>query len=317
METNKKKFELIIHPHELTDRWVELAKKLKLDRLSIHPVGGMSAHETLQKLMETVKDAEFRKQVDKLNDAGIEVGYEFHALSYLLPRDLFETNPEYFRVDDKGNRTTWGNFCFSNANARAIICKNAVNLARELYGSCNEYYFWLDDAKRLSCHCDECKKHSFAHHQLKLMNEIARELRCENPDAKVCYLAYYEGVAIPEDITPEEGVFVEYAPFERYLEPDTFSLEGEYLELVKRIMEYFGKKDSKVLEYWYDNSFYYRRAGNKIVEFTPNNPSITEDFEFYKELGFERYSSFACNLCDEYVKMFGEPDFSAVENRKV
>lgn len=317
METKKRKFELIVHPHELTDRWVELAKKLKLDRLSIHPVGGMNAHETLQKLMETVKDEEFRKQVDKLNEAGIEVGYEFHALSYLLPRELFKTNPEYFRINIKEERTAWGNFCFSNPEARSIICKNAVKLAKELYGSCHEYYFWLDDAKRLSCYCDECKKHSFAYHQLKLMNEIVRELRREIPDAKVCYLAYYDGVAIPEDITPEEGVFVEYAPFERYLEPDTFAFDGEYLELVKKIIDFFGKTDSKVLEYWYDNSIYYRRAGNKLVELIPDNSSIAKDFDFYKELGFERLSSFACNLCDEYVKMFGDPDFSAVENRKV
>ena len=176
---------------------------------------------------------------------------------------------------------------------------------------------WIDDAKRLTCHCDECKKHSFAHHQLKLMNEIATELRREIPDAKVCYLAYYEGVAIPEDITPTEGVFLEYAPFERYLEPDTFAFAGEYLALVKNIIEFFGKKDSEVLEYWYDNSFYYRRAGNKLVDFTPDNKQIEEDFEFYSGLGFEKLSSFACNLCDEYVKIFGDPDFSAVKNRKV
>lgn len=317
MALEKKKFELIIHPHEITDRWIDVAKKIKLDRLSFHPVGGMSAHETLAQLMTTVKDETFRKQIDKLNDAGIEVGYEFHALSYLLPRELFSEHPEYFRVNDKGERTTWGNFCFSNKKAREIICKNAVDLAKELYGSAHEYYFWLDDAKRLTCHCDECKKHTFAHHQLKLMNEIATELRREIPDAKVCYLAYYEGVAIPEDITPVEGVFLEYAPFERYLEPDTFAFEGEYLELVKNIIEFFGKKDSKILEYWYDNSFYYRRAGNKLVDFNPNNKQIEEDFEFYSELGFEKLSSFACNLCDEYVKLFGDPDFSAVENRKV
>lgn len=312
-KTNK--MELIIHPHELTDRWIALAEELKLDRLSMHPIGGMSAHETLKNLLNTLKDEEFRAKIDKLTSKGIEIGYEFHALSYLLPRELFEEHPEYFRVDDKGNRTTWGNFCFSNIEARKIICKNAVKLAKELYGSSNEYYFWLDDAMRLSCHCEECKKHSFAHHQLTLMNEIATELRKEIPDAKVCYLAYYEGVAIPEDVTPVEGVFVEYAPFERYIKPESFAFEGEYLQLVKDIVKFFGKKNSKVLEYWYDNSIYYRRADNTLVPFTPNNEQIKADFDFYNDLGFETFSSFACNLCDEYAKLFGEPDFSAVKER--
>lgn len=305
--------ELIIHPHELTDRWIALAKELKLERISLHPVGGMTAHETLQNLLLTLKDKNFRAQIDKLTNAGIEVGYEFHALSYLLPRELFTSHPEFFRVDNNGNRTTWGNFCFSNAEARKIICQNAVKLAKELYGSSHEYYFWLDDAMKLACHCEECKKHSFAHHQLTLMNEIVTELRKEIPDARVCYLAYYEGVAIPEDVAPVEGIFVEYAPFERYIKPESFSFDGEYLELIKNIVKFFGKKNSKVLEYWYDNSIYYRRNDNKIPKFTPNNDQIKDDFVFYKDMGFERFSSFACNLCDEYVKLFGDPDFSAIK----
>lgn len=132
MKNSKKKMELIIHPHELTNRWVELAKELKLDRVSIHPVGGMSSHETLQELLKTIKDQNFRTQIDKLTNNGIEVGYEFHALSYLLPRELFSEHPEYFREDATGKRTTHGNFCFSNKQAREIICKNAVKLAKEL-----------------------------------------------------------------------------------------------------------------------------------------------------------------------------------------
>ncbi|MBO5200645.1 MAG: DUF4838 domain-containing protein [Clostridia bacterium] len=316
MNPQTTKMELIIHPDELTDRWIEKAKEMKLDRLALHPRGGPAAHESVYDLLDLLESEDFRAKADKLTDAGIELGYEFHALSYLLPRGLFAEHPEYFRMDDKGNRTTWGNFCFSNAEAREIICKNALTLAKALYKSCHEYYFWLDDAMRLTCHCEKCRQNSFAHHQLTLMNEIAAELKKEIPDAKVCYLAYYDGVAIPEEVKPAEGVFMEYAPFERYIKPETFAFEGEYLELVKRLIKFFGEENSKVLEYWYDNSIYFRRAGNKLVPFTPNNEQIKEDFNFYRELGFKRMSSFACNLCDEYAKLFGEPDFSAVQYRE-
>ena len=89
--------ELIIHPHELTDRWIELAKELKLDRLSLHPVGGKNAHETLQMLLETLKDPAFLEKIDRVRAAGIGIGYEFHALSFLLPRDLYESHPEWVR----------------------------------------------------------------------------------------------------------------------------------------------------------------------------------------------------------------------------
>lgn len=306
--------ELIIHPHELTDRWIELAKKLKLERLSLHPIGGKNAHETLGMLLQTLEDPDFRSRIDRVRAAGIGIGYEFHALSFLLPRSLFETHPEYFRMDAEGNRVTKGNFCFSNKEARRIICENAVELADQLYGSDEEYYFWLDDATKLTCHCEECKKHNFAHHQLTLMNEIAAALQKKRPNARVCYLAYYEGVAVPDgDLRPAKGVFVEYAPFERYTKPDTFAFEGAYLQLVKDILAFFGTENSKVLEYWYDNSIYYRRAGKRLVPFTPNNEQIKADFDFYKKLGFRRLSSFACSLCDEYVSLFGHPDFSALE----
>lgn len=82
---------------------------------------------------------------------------------------------------------------------------------------------------------------------------------------------------------------------------------------MKDIVAFFGKKDSKVLEYWYDNSIYYRRAGKKLVPFTPDNEQIKKDLRFYKDLGFEQMSCFACSLCDEYVALFGDPDFSALE----
>ena len=306
--------QLIIHPHELTPRWIDLAKELKLDRISIHPVGGKQAHQNLQVLLQTLQDPAFREKIDALWEQGIQVGYEFHALSYLLPRTLYNTHPEYFRMNDQGERISEGNFCFSNPSARKIICNNAVTLTKALYHNCDEYYFWLDDASKLTCHCQECRKHNFAYHQLLLMNEIAAALRKENPNAKVCYLAYFDGVALPDgEIQPAEGVFLEYAPYERYIRPEQFSFDEPYLQLVKDLISFFGKKDAKVLEYWYDNSIYYRRAGKKLVPFTPDNEQIKKDLVFYKDLGFEQMSCFACSLCDEYVSLFGDPDFSALE----
>ena len=42
------------------------------------------------------------------------------------------------------------------------------------------------------------------------------------------------------------------------------------------------------------------------------NEQIQKDLVFYKDLGFTQFSCFACSLCDEYVKLFGDPDFSAI-----
>ena len=305
--------QLIIHPHELTPRWIALAKELRLQRVSLHPVGGKQAHENLRIFLDTLEDPAFREKIDALCDAGIEVGYEFHALSYLLPRDLFDTHPEYFRMDENGNRTAHGNLCFSNPAARKIICDNAVQLAKRLYRNGDEYYFWLDDASKLTCHCPVCREHNFAYHQLVLMNEICTALRKENPRAKVSNLAYFDGVALPNgDIRPVDGVFLEYAPYERYFRPEQFAFDEPYLQLIRDLVALFGKEKAKVLEYWYDNSIQFRKAGRKLLPFTPNNEQIKQDIPFYKDLGFQEFTCFACSLCDEYVSLYGDPDFSAL-----
>lgn len=305
--------EILIHPRELTQRWIDKAVELNIKRVSLHPVGGMDAHSTLVGMLNEIEKPEFKEKIDTLIDRGIEIGYEFHAASYLLPRELFDTHPEYFRMDEKGERTTWGNFCFSNQEALDIMAENAVKLIEKLYRSPDEYYIWLDDAKNLFCHCENCKKLSFADHQLNFCNHLVRTIRKVKPHAKICYIAYFEAVDIPKVYTPEEGVFLEYAPYERYTEKDSFSFEGDYLKLVGDLVKFFDKEDAKILEYWYDNSIPYRYSGKKLIEFTPDNKQIKADYDFYRGLGFKTLATFACNLDDDYVALFGEPDLSALK----
>ena len=107
------KTELLIHPDELSDRWISRAVANGVKRISLHPTGGKTAHESLSALVTALETAEFREKIDRLCDSGVEIGYEFHAAGYLLPRDLFDSHPEYFRVSEEGERTAKGNFCFS------------------------------------------------------------------------------------------------------------------------------------------------------------------------------------------------------------
>lgn len=302
--------ELLIHPEELSSRWIDLAKKHRVKRLSIHPWGGKNAHRNLIDLLDTLETPEYRAKIDALIDSGVEVGYEFHAASYLLPRELYAEHPEYFRMDENGERVENGNFCFSNADACAIVAKNAATLAKKLYRSANEYYFWLDDSRKGSCCCPECKKRSFADHQLHIMNLMLREIRKDDPDAKMCYLAYYESLAVPTEETNRDGIFLEYAPIDRY-NNGGFLLEGENLEVLRNLLDFFGKDDAKVLEYWYDNSLF-SKWKKPPVSFTPDSEAILRDYAFYRDLGFKNLSSFACFLGADYVELYGEPDLSLV-----
>ena len=302
--------ELLIHPEELSSRWIALAEKHRLKRLSIHPWGGKNAHKTLEDLVSRLETPEYRDMIDTLIDKGIEVGYEFHAASYLLPRDLFEEHPEYFRMNEEGERVADKNFCFSNEDALTLLAKNAAVLAKKLYRSPEDYYFWLDDSRSAGCFCPECRKRSFADHQLNVMNRMLREIRKEIPNARMCYLAYYESLAVPETVKPDDGIFLEYAPIDRFRDLG-FELVGENLKTLEGLLTFFGSENAKVLEYWYDNSLF-SKWKKPPVAFSPDNDAIRLDYAFYRNLGFPTLSSFACFLGEDYVALYGEPDLSAV-----
>jgi len=311
------KTSLLIHPEELNRKWIDRMADLGVDTIGLHPRGGNTADQTLLEMLGWLKTAEYQSLLDYAVSKGLSVTYEMHAGTYLLPRDLFSECPQYFRVDEKGERTTKRNFCVSNQDALNIVVENSVTLAKELYDSNNEFYFWMDDGKDLRCHCEKCAELSASDQQLLVMNAIVRELRKIIPDAKVPYLAYYACMEVPTKVKPEEGVFLEFAPIHRkYQQPAWVELDQVMdqpgVDQIKKLLDFFGTKDAKVLEYWYDNSMF-SQWKKPVVSFTPNNELIQQDIAFYRSLGFENISSFACFLGEDYEEMYGEPDVSAFQ----
>lgn len=306
------KTELLIHPDELSDRWISCAVANGVKRISLHPTGGKTAHESLSALVTALETAEFREKIDRLCDSGVEIGYEFHAAGYLLPRDLFDSHPEYFRVNEDGERTAKGNFCFSNPDALEIVTENAVKLAKALYRSPKDLYFWLDDAKSGSCYCEKCRGRSYSDHQLAVINAMLERLRREwDTGAQMCYLAYYEALKVPKEVRPTDGVFLEYAPIERYTMPETAAWSDDVRDNIRNLLDFFGKKDAKVLEYWYDNSLF-SRWKKPPKPFCLDRARQDADVKEYRALGFRAVASFACFLGEDYVELFGEPDLSGV-----
>ncbi|MBQ7407843.1 MAG: DUF4838 domain-containing protein [Clostridia bacterium] len=303
---------LIIHPDEMSKQWVDVAKKNNIDVIGIHSVGNVNAHINLKNDLDLFQTKQYKSAVDYANLSGIKVEYEIHAVSYLLPRELFLTHPEYFRADENGVRMQNLNFCASNAEALEIIANNAVTLAEKLYGSTNNYFFWTDDIKNSYCKCEKCKNFSPSDQNLILMNAIIKKMREKDKNAKIAFLAYYDTVNLPKKVTPEKGVFLEYAPYERDLYAPASAVGEKEVELIKKLIEFFGKENSCVLEYWYDNSYFsgYKKPPKKLVV---NNSIIKEDVQFYLNLGFENVSSFACFLGQDYRELYGEPDFSALK----
>jgi hypothetical protein len=82
---------LLVHPDELGDRWLNRLRGSAIKIVGLHPVGGKKAHESLEALYDAVSRGAFTESFKKLKQMGMDLEYEVHAMSWLLPRTLFES----------------------------------------------------------------------------------------------------------------------------------------------------------------------------------------------------------------------------------
>lgn len=303
---------LLIHPEELSKKWIDRMADAGIDVLGLHPVGGEESHKHIGKMLELLQTKEYRDLLNYAVSRGLKIEYEMHAASFLVPRELFEDRPEYFRMDETGERTCDLNFCFSHPEAMETALSNAEKLAEKLYASQSNYYFWLDDdAKGSGCRCEKCRAYSFSDQQLMFENALVKRLKKRNPNAAVSHLAYYQAMHPPKAVRPEEGIFLEYAPIERDMKK-SLSVQGADTNNIHALLNFFGRKNARVLEYWFDNS-YFSGWKKPPKPFSADHALIKEDISFYAELGFENIASFACFLGEDYEALHGNVDISAFE----
>lgn len=310
------KTSILIHPSELSRKWIDRMADGGVSTLGIHPEGGGSAIASLGSLLQRVKSCEFCGLADYALARGLRIEYEFHAWGYLVDRALFDTHPEYFRMNESGERTPSLNFCPSSAEAIGIAARGAAQLVGELYGSSDNYFFWSDDARGGICHCPLCRDLSPADQQLTVLNAMIREMKKVNPKARLAYLAYYDTLELPSKVTPEDGIFLEYAPIDKWhvregrLTDEAIRGAEREIEVREDLIRYFGKDGSRVLEYWLDNSLF-SKWKKPPVKFNGPCESVGDEIREYRELGYEDISTFGCFLGDDYEELYGEPDIGA------
>ena len=305
------KNEMIIHPGELSKKWIDRLADAGINTLGIHPEGGKDAPQTLERLLSLLKMPEYRALIDYAHSRGLDVEYECHAAGYLMDKSLFADRPEYFRMNSDGVRTPDWNFCVSNPDALALFARRAAELALALYGSSKNFYFWMDDGRGIHCHCPKCRALSPSDQQYIALHAALDEIRQHIPDARMAYLAYIDTITPPTFSHSNSGLFLEYAPFEKYTakgEDSAVRIERER-EMIAPLLDYFGRDDAKVLEYWYDNSLF-SRWKKPPARFVLNAEAMAQDIRDYREMGFDRISTFACFLGEDYEELYGEVDIS-------
>ena len=299
---------LLIYPEELDGAWIDKMVAANISVLGIHPHGGADSTESAKQIVELCRDKDFRTRIDLARARGLRVEYELHVINYLLPRELYASHPEYFRMDEDGNRKCDHNLCATNEEALQLVAQRAAELTDELYGSSDRFYFWMDDTRGGCCMCDKCRTLTPSDQQQTVLNAMMRAIRKKRPTATLAYLAYYDTLQPPVKVAPEKGIFLEYAPLFKYTSADENIISRER-DAILPLLSHFGTEGSTVLEYWYDNSMF-SRWSFPPKQFVLDAAAMERDIKEYVNMGFENISSFACFLGESYRQLWADVDVS-------
>jgi len=295
---------------DLCEHWIRWCREGNLTSLGVHKIA-LPGQGSVGALLDALEKPDGRRIINGLEEAGVDVEYELHALEWLLPRDLFDKNPTMFRMKEDGIRTNDCNLCPSSPEALERVSEGAYQLAKKLRQKSHRYFFWLDDAAKAGCLCEKCRaaRLNGADQGILTANAIAAGVRAYDSEAAAAYLAYADAKCLP-NIAPAENVFLEFAPMDRdHAKPLTDPADKRgpaYCRLLEDLLTVFPAETTHVLEYWLDNALYsgYKMPPVKV----PFYADVCDaDTEFYTSLGIPHIKTFASYICEEYHTLHGEP----------
>ena len=300
----------IVNPEDLTDDLIDRLADSGINELGVHPGGGKRAPELLDETLAFHELASTKELYARARDRGITVEYDAHVLSWLLPRSMFSSRPDWFRMDETGVRTPDINMCASNEEALEFVSRRAAMLAERLKTPSHRYAYWIDDVRNGACLCPRCRALSAADQALRITNAMYRGVKTADEKAVMGFLAYQDTLALPASEKPEKGIYLEYAPIDRDSarpidDPACFENAAQTANL-PNLLSFFGCENARVLEYWVDNS---RFSGWKKPpgHMELNEAVMKRDVRYYASLGFRDMTSFACFLGPDYIALYGQP----------
>ena len=126
------------------------------------------------------------------------------TLITLVPKALFSEHPEYFAMDENGNRHT-DHVCMTNPDVLDLVEKNAREIMTNAENGAKFIHIGQDDNINY-CHCESCealyeKYGAVSAPTLIFTNKLAERLEDEFPDYTFTFYAYNETDRPPTDTT--------------------------------------------------------------------------------------------------------------------
>ena len=206
-----KKKGIIILNKDFSREWLPILKESGINTIGFHSLyqfGGVEGH------LDWLLNEDTQKLIAEFEANGFEIEHQLHAVDWLLPRSFFKLHPEWFRVNDKGERVNDWNLCVSNREALSFLETSAYKLALLLRQKSHYYYIWSDDCVNSVCYCDRCRRYGGADQNMIIMKHVLKGLKRYDQEAKLSFLSYQDSSDVLT-IQPGQDMFLEFAPIGR------------------------------------------------------------------------------------------------------
>jgi len=204
-----------------------------------------------------------------------------HSVPLMLPKELFASKPELFRMDQTGKRVPDGNVCVSNPETVKLCADVVMKWFRDHPES--EYFTVMgqDIWGGAWCSCDKCKPYTASEQNVILINGIHQILRKQGVKGRCAYAAYRDTLRCDLNrVRMDSEVRVGYAPRERSYGHGLADASSERNRWFwNNLMEWRRKHSGPIgiTDYYHDCILFYSFA-------VPTVRVITEDMRAYSKL---------------------------------
>lgn len=297
---------VVVYPSDITSVGVgEWERRIDLSGINLIGIHAATSHEPVDVLENFVKSDVGKSFLEMCGRRGVDVEYEIHALQFILPRNLFDAHPEWFREDEEGVRQCRYNMCFTSEEAVGAMRLQIAALMDWMRPTTHRYFIWPDDKIGKFCHCEKCRDFSPSEQALIYENNLLKLLREYDPEATIAHLAYNQTLSAPKKVRASEGVFLEFAPISRdYSRP----LSEEAACALRENALAFPTFSQHILEYWLDESMFSNWKRDNLVPMVFKRDQCRRDVEMYRTFGANSITTFATWLGGDYVGLYGPTD---------
>ena len=229
-------------------------------------------------------------ELDK-RDIIIEVGghgYQNFLNAEMDGGRVYHEHPEWFGVDNKGNRSKEHRivFCTSEPDAVSFLQNNILKYLKS-HPEIDIFDFWPPDGDRW-CLCDKCRKTSATDRHLALVSNTAEFLKKELPEVKLECLAYSRYVAPPENEKLDSSVLLDFCPIGQNFETQIYDEITEANKNYKKsLLEWKKVFPGEISIYTYFRKYIWQSLPNIIPHYMQN------DLKFYEKVGADGVSVYS------------------------